>query len=69
MAGENKVIKIELGDELKGLADTSPKEQMKRTLEFMRNTHKIENLGEEKISDIGTYHLKSLPMIFQKMQR
>ena len=61
IAKENKFIKANLGDGASSLIELSPKDQVKKTLELVDKTHKIENLGVEKINGTDTYHLKAVP--------
>lgn len=54
-----------------GLLKNSQKDQIMNLLKFMKKSHEISTVGEEKINGIATYHLKAVPKekdnIFGKM--
>lgn len=55
--GAEEAFEIDLG-ELDGLENMSPKEQFKMMLESMGDSHTYEVVGEEKVLDFDTYHIK-----------
>ncbi|KNF08192.1 hypothetical protein CLPU_9c00880 [Gottschalkia purinilytica] len=57
---ENKVFSSKNLNDM-SLISMTPKDQFKKTLETLKESHNISNLGEEKINNIKTYHLKLEP--------
>lgn len=58
MPGDKKAFIFE-SEELASLNQQSPKEQAEQMLKLIKDTHEIEVIGEEKIADRNTFHLKA----------
>lgn len=58
MPGDKKAFIFE-SEELASLNQQSPKEQAEQMLKMIQDTHEIEVIGEEKIADRNTFHLKA----------
>ena len=57
----NTAIIATISDDVDTLLEMSLKEQTMKTLESLNKTHDVENLGEEEINGVKTYHLKGTP--------